>query len=372
MSLRIFISLVLIGVAFTACSTDDSLPIDKQIEVLRMERASLDDKIRTLEMRLGPKAVLNGAQVVTTMTTTIAPFAHVLDVKGAVDSKSTVQVSTQTGGRIIRVNVVSGQAVAKGQLLIELDAELVQKGLEEVKLQLDFARMMYDKQKRIYDQKAGSEVQYLMAKNQVEALERRYESLNEQLAMARIVAPVSGYADNVIAKVGEIAIPGMPLTTVVNNSDMRIVVDLSETFISSVSSGDLVRVEFNDINDSLLTTINTVARTVNPISRTFRVEIPVKKVPVNLRPNTTCRVLITDQTIERALAIPLTSLLRDNTGAYVYTLDAKSIARRKNVVTGLISGGMIEIKSGLSAGEQIVVRGSTDIADGQVVRIVNQ
>jgi len=372
MPLRIFVSLLLAAAVLASCSKESNLPVEKQIDALRKERAAIDDKIRTLESSLGSKTTLNSAQVVTTMTTAIGPFVHTIDVKGLVDSRSTVQVSSLIGGRIIRVGIVTGQSVTKGQLLFELDAEVVRKGLSEVKLQLDFARILYEKQKRIYEQKAGSEVQYLTAKNQVEALESRYESLNEQLTTSRIVSPIAGFTDNVGAKVGEMAMPGMPLTTIVNNSDMRIVVDLAETYISSVSSGDPVKVMFGDINDSLVTRISTVSRTVNPLSRTFRIEIPVRTVPANLRPNATCRVVITDQTIANTLTVPLTGLLRDNAGPYVFTLDAKSIAHRKNVVTGLTSGGNIEITSGLAAGEQIVVRGATDIADGQLVRTVTK
>ncbi len=371
MKVHILTMLVIAGAVLAACSSNSDQPLDKQIEALRKERAAIDDKIRAMEAQLGTKARTSDAQVVTTMTTAVAPFAHIIDVKGSVDSRSTVQVSPQMGGRIVSVNVISGQAVAKGQLLYELDAEVIRKGIDEVKVQLDFAQTLYDKQKRIYEQKAGSEIQYLTAKNQVESLERRLESLNEQLAMTRIKAPTAGFADNVTGKVGEMAMPGMPLVTIVNTSDMRVNVDLAESFISTVTNGDPVEVEFPEISDSLLTRINVVAKSVNPLSRTFRVEIPVRPVPANLRPNTTCRVLITDQVVPNAIAVPIAAVLSDNAGSYVFVRDEKNVARRKSVETGLTSGGSIQIVKGLTAGEHVIVRGATDIADGQVVRTVN-
>jgi RND family efflux transporter MFP subunit len=371
MKFRILTMFVIAGAVLGACSKGGDEPLDKQLDALRKERATLDAKIREIESKLGGKSKGSDAQVVTTITTVVAPFAHVIDVKGSVDSRSTIQVAPQMGGRIISVNVISGQAVAKGQLLYELDAEVIRKGIDEVKVQLDFARTLYEKQKRIYDQKAGSEIQYLTAKNQVESLERRLESLNEQLAMTRIKAPTAGFADNVTGKVGEMAMPGMPLVTIVNTSDMRVNVDLAESFISTVTNGDPVEVEFPEISDSLVTRINVVAKSVNPLSRTFRVEIPVRPVPANLRPNTTCRVLITDQVIPNAVAVPIAAVLADNGGSYVFVRDEKNIARRKTVETGLTSGGLIQIVSGLGAGENVIVRGATDIADGQIVRTVN-
>ncbi len=371
MTLRTLSLVVLAAFAVASCSQKE-VPISEQLAELRKERAAIDEKIRALEATpTGTAEAKAEMQPVSTITAQVAPFEHVIDVKGTVDSRSTIQVSPQAGGRIVAINVISGQAVSKGQILFELDAEIILKGIEEVKVQLDFAKTLFEKQKRIYEQKAGSEIQYLTAKNQVESLERRLESLNEQLALTKVKAPTSGFADNVTGKLGEMAMPGMPLVTVVNTSDMRVNVDLSETFIATVSSGDPVRVDFPEISDTLRTRINVVAKSVNPLSRTFRVEIPVRPVPANLRPNSTCRVLITDQVIPSTIAVPLAAVLSDNDGSYVFIRDEKGIARRKSVQTGLTSGNSIQVISGIAAGEVVVVRGATDIADGQAVRIEN-
>ncbi|MBK6292321.1 MAG: efflux RND transporter periplasmic adaptor subunit [Ignavibacteria bacterium] len=370
MTFRTISSIVLIGIVTMACSKDTDKPLEQQLDSLRTEKAKIEEKITELQKKLGKVNTPLAAQPVTTITAAMQSFAHVLDAKGTVDSRSSLQITPQMAGRIVRVNVVNGEAISKGQLLVELDAEIVRKGIEEVKTQLDFAVTMFEKQKRIYDQKAGSEVQYLSAKNQKESLERRLESLNEQLAMSRVVAPTSGFADNVVAKVGENVAPGMPLLTVVNTSDMRVVVDLAESFIGTVTTGDPVTIQYQEISDSMKTKINVVAKSVNPVSRTFRVEIPVRPVPPNLRPNTTCRVLINDVTVASTIVMPLTAVLHDNIGSYVYIVDDKSTARRREVQTGLTSGGNVQIVMGLSVGENVIVRGAVDVADGQIVRTV--
>ncbi|MCX6139683.1 MAG: efflux RND transporter periplasmic adaptor subunit [Candidatus Kapabacteria bacterium] len=370
MNLRFLPIIALLGFGVIACSKNSDKPIQAQLDSLRKEKSNIESKIEELQGKLGTKGTPAEAQPVTIISAAFQSFAHVVDVKGTVDSRSSLQITPQMAGRIVKVNVVNGQPIAKGQLLVELDAEIIRKGVEEVKTQLDFAVTMYEKQKRIFDQKAGSEIQYLSAKNQKESLERRLESLNEQLAMSRILAPTSGFADNVMAKVGENVAPGMPLLTVVNTSDMRIVVDLAETFIGSVTSGDPVTIYYPEISDSLKTRINVVSKTVNPVSRTFRIEIPVRPAPANLRPNTTCRVLINDVTIASTIVMPLSAVLHDNVGAYVYIVDEKNTARRRDVTTGLTSGGGAQIASGLQVGENVIVRGAADVADGQIVRTV--
>jgi hypothetical protein len=361
----------IVGLVLTACSSESGQSVDKQLDELRKQRASIDQKIRELESGQNPAEALAGAQPVETLTLAPQVFEHHVDAKGTVDSRSSVTVSPLMGGRVELLSIANGQSVKKGQLLLELDNEVIKKGIDEVQVQLDFATTLFEKQKRIFEMKAGSEIQYLAAKNQKEALERRLESLKEQLSMSRIVAPTSGYIDNLTAKYGENLGPGMPICTIVNTSDMRVVVDLAEAFIPSITVGDMVTVHFSEIADSMVTKITTVAKTVNPVSRTFRVEIPLTSVPNNLRPNTTCRVVINDVTIPAALVLPLSAVLHDNSGSYAYVVDAKGTVRRRTLTTGLTSGGSIQILSGMQPGEKVITRGATDVADGQIVRVVN-
>lgn len=364
-------SAAIVGLVLSACSSESGQSVDKQLDELRKQRASIDQQIRDLEARQNPAEAMAGAQPVEIVSLEPQVFQHHVDAKGTVDSRSSVTISPLMGGRVDLLSISNGQAVKKGQLLLELDNEVIKKGIDEVQVQLDFATTLFEKQKRIFEMKAGSEIQYLAAKNQKEALERRLESLKEQLSMSRIVAPTSGYIDNLTAKIGENVGPGMPICTIVNTSDMRIVVDLAESFIPSITAGDPVMIHFSEIGDSMMTKITTVAKTVNPVSRTFRVEIPLTSMPKNLRPNTTCRVVINDVTVPNALVLPLSAVLHDNAGTYAYTIDAKGAVHRRALTTGLTSGGSIQVLEGLQAGEKVITRGTTDVADGQIVRVVN-
>lgn len=359
-------------VTLSSCGNSNADSIQTQLDDLRSQRSQIDTKIKELESKLLSTPNATAAIPVTVVTVSEAELPHVVDVKGTIESKSTVMLSSQLPGRITGVYVSSGQLVKAGQVLAEVDNEAIKRGIDEVKVQLDFARTLYEKQKRVFDQKAGSEIQYLTAKSQLEALERRMESLKEQLSMSRITAPRSGICDNVTAKVGEMAAPGMPLMMLVNMSDVRVIVDVSEAFVSTISAGDKAMITFGESSDSISTTVTSVSKVVNPLNRTFRLELPISKVPPTVRPNATCRVAINDVTIAKGLSVPLSGVQRDGTGSYVFTVKEGKVVQRKNIQTGITAGVMIQVVSGLSAGDVIIDKGVTTVADGQTVKVVNQ
>lgn len=371
MSYRLIAIFALTTLILVACGQQE-LPVEKQLEQLRTERITLDAKIRDLEKKVKGKNSTQDAQSVTFTTTQLAPFNHVIDLKGTIESRSSVQVTPKTAGQLITLTVRNGDAVTKGQLLAQIDDELIRKGMDEVKVQLDFATTLYEKQKRIFEAKAGSEIQYLTAKNQMESLQRRMESLVEQSKLCKIVAPVSGYADMVMPKVGENVAPGYPIMTIVNLSDLRIVADVAESYISTVNTGDAVKIYLPEIGDTVQSRISVVSKNVNPMSRAFQVEIPVAGAKGNLRPNTTCGLMISDQTVPKTLAVPIESVLKDAEGQYVFVIDEKNAVSRRGISTGLSSGGSIQVTGGLSPNERVVVRGALDVADGQRVRPVQQ
>jgi len=361
---------IVAALTLASCSNESELPKDQLLLNLKKERATIDDKISALERELGKAAGSKDGIPVSTMTATQHDFQHVIDVKGSVDSRSSVMVTAKMAGTIAKLTVTNGQMVKKGQLLVELDAEITKRGIDEVKTQLDFATTLYEKQQRIYDQKAGSEVQYLSAKNQKESLERRLLSLQEQLELSRIYAPTTGYIDNLVPKLGENIAPGMPILTVVNTSDMRVVADLAESYIKSVNIGDRATIIFGESGDTVQATVAIVSKNVNVVNRTIRVEMPLRSTLSSIRPNMTCNVLINDVTIANAITLPLTAVLRESDATYCYTVDAKGRVVRRDINVGLISGSNVEIVNGLNAGENVIVKGMLDVAAGQHVRVI--
>lgn len=340
------------------------------LEQYRKERNELDAKIRELERINTADSENSSSTPVTIITTTKENFEHEILVKATVDSRSSVAVSSRTSGQITSLYVTNGQTVTKGQLLAELDSDIIQRGIDEVTTQLEFAVTMFEKQERIYQQKAGSEVQYLQAKNNKESLERRLASLKEQLETTKIKAPTSGYIDGLRPKAGEVVMAGVPIMTIVNTSDLRVVADLSESHIATVQSGDAVRITFPETQTVVQNKIGVVSPTVNPINRTFRIEIPLRSVHPLPRPNTTCDLVIVDQVIPQSIVLPLEAIVKENGMTFVFVVEGKNV-KKVPVEMGLVNGSRAVITSGLVEGKQVVVRGATQIADGQEVRVVS-
>lgn len=361
-------------VLLSACSSngnpeDAKLPPAKQLEAYRAERAKLDQKIKALETRLGKSARTDGNAPVTEFIAKLGPFEHFVVVKGTVESRSSASIAPKTSGQLVSLHVANGQLVKKGDLLAEQDAEIIRRGLDEVTTQLEFATTLFQKQERIFNQKAGSEIQYLQAKTNKEALEKKLASLKEQLALTRITAPVSGYVDGLVPRAGELVMAGMPIMTVVNTSDMRVVADVAETYVNTISSGDPVTVMFSELGDTVKTRLGNVARNINAVSRTFRVEIPVSTMSAKLRPNSTCNISINDVTTPKAIAIPLEAIVRQNDKAFVYVI-SNNVATKREILTGMVSNAMVEVVHGVNANDHVVVRGATNLAEGQRVSVI--
>ena len=341
------------------------LKLSGEIEKLESEIAKSDPAVRE-QVRRSPVNVANVEEV---------KYQHFVNIQGKVEANNNIQVSPVLGGRVIQIFSSQGQYVKKGQLLAQLDDAVMKRSIEEVKTSLDLANIMYEKQKRLWDQQIGTEVQYLTAKNQKEALERRLETLEEQLDMSKIKAPISGTVDEIIPKVGETVSPGFPAFRIVNNADLSFKADLSESYIPYIKRGDLVKLNFPTIDKTLEARVSTVGQSIDPNNRTFKVEV---KLPADkmLKSNMFGEVSINDQTIEKAVMIPLEVIQQSEKGPFIFVAQKsadgdKWKAFRKNIELGLSDEGLIQAKSGLSPGEKLIISGYKDLSDGQEV-IINQ
>ncbi len=361
-----FVALAATMLMLTACGGDESL------ETLLAQRDAIDAKIKALEGTAASSRTETAPVPVTIATTNEAPFEHIIDIRGSVQSRTTISVSPRTGGIVTKLPVVNGQFVQKGALLLEIDSELTRRALEEVETQLELAVTMYERQRRIYEAKAGSEMQYLQAKTSKESLEKRMASLREQLALHQVVAPVAGIVDGVRPRLGETVAPGMPVLTIVNTADMHVAVDLAEVHVRDVTPGDPVTIIVPDAADTIRTRISTVGKLVDPVSRTVHVEIPLSRAGASIRPNMTAVVRINDLTIPKAISMPLAGIVRDGDRAYVHVVNAQGAATRRDVEIGRVSGDQVQVVSGLGSGDKVIVGGALEVAEGQRVRIINE
>ncbi|MGN6511302.1 MAG: efflux RND transporter periplasmic adaptor subunit [Chitinophaga sp.] len=343
----------------------------EKLQELKKQKATLDLEISKLEKEL--KA---GDSTVKTKTVTIAPvedtlFEHFIDIQGNVDARENVNVGAQSPGIIKAIYVKEGQHVSKGQALAQIDDQVARAGIAELQTQLDLAKTLFAKQENLWKQKIGSEVQYLNAKTNVESLERKLATLKEQQALTRIVSPINGTVDAVIAKLGDNAAPGQPAFRVVNSSNLRVVANIAESFAGRVKTGDEVIVTLPDIQKEIRTRIGFASKVIDPLSRTIKVEIPLKP-SADLRPNMIAQLRIVDYRAKDAIVIPVNVIQYSLGKPYVLTVKeegGKLQASRVNIELGRTYNDKAEIKSGLKDGDRIITTGFQGLNDNDYVKL---
>jgi membrane fusion protein, multidrug efflux system len=356
----------------TACGNT----VDKQAELtaLKKQRDELNVKIKTIEDDLKLSGNTTELKMTDVMVTGAqqSVFNHYLEVQGKVDGEDNIAVSSQMAGVITSVFVKEGDAVRKGQVLAQLDNSVLKQQIESVKTQLSFATNLYNKQKALWDQQIGSEVQYLSAKNNKESLEANLATLNDQMEMSRIKSPINGTVEEVNLKVGQMASPGLPAVRVVNFSTVKILADISEAYSSRIKVGNSVIVMFPDFNAEIDAKIHFTSKYINPTNRTFQTEIRLGPSKVEYRANMMAVVKINDYNNPSAFVIPV-SLVRESTsGKYVYVAkeeNGKLVARRQIVTVGSTYNGKAEITNGIAKGDLVITTGYSSLMDGQLIKV---
>jgi len=373
-------------IAITALAVACNAPADKnanletkkkQLEQAQVELAGLKDKIAALEKEIGEAdptfaQQINKAILVTTFVAEKKPFEHKVEVRGSVESRKNILISAQTGGEIQKVHVREGQNVSKGQVLVSLNADIIRNSIAELKTSLELANSVYEKQSRLWEQKIGTELQYLQAKNNKESLERRLNTAYAQLDQAIVKAPFSGTIDQLPAREGEIAAPGLPLVRVVSLEDTYIKADVSERFIGKFKAGDPVEVYFPSQNKKLTTKIASVSQVINAENRTFIVEVQLPRVNFTVKPNQVVVLNLRDYMSEATLAVPTRIIQKDEDGQFIFTVDDRDgrlLAKKIHITTGITSMTETEVLAGLMGNEQIVDEGYRDLTEGVEVEI---
>lgn len=367
----LYLSLLLLVVA---CKPANDLEAKKaelakyrtQMDELKNQIAQLEKEIAKLDTSSNQKK----AKLVTIAPVSRLDFNHYVDIQGAVESDQNIAVQPGMPGVVMRVNVKEGDAVSVGTILAETDNRAIRENIGQLQTNLDFARTAFEKQKRLWDKKIGSEIQYLQAKTQYESLQKSMAALEAQLDMSRIKSPISGVVDQVNVKVGEYAAPGMfGAFRVVNVNSMKVTAKVADSYIGKVKTGNPVRVRITDLNDTLDAKITYVGKVVDPMSRTFKIEVNLSGLSTEIRPNMMVNLSINDEIIPQAIVMPSNYVQKDASGkTYVMLAEGpkgKMVARKRLVATGLAYGDKIVITSGLDGTEQFILSGYQDVTDGQ-------
>lgn len=358
-----------------------SLPesLEEKQALLRDKRAALKELSREIEQLEAAIVVQDPGSaprraLVTASRVDRQDFTNYVDIQATVAAEDLVDATAEISGRVLRLTVEEGDNVRRGQLIATVDVEPIQKQIEEVETSLSLATTVFERQERLWEQRIGSEMQYLEAKNQRDRLQKNLERLRLQLNKRNVYAPISGAVERVLLQSGELAAPGMPIVQLLNTNDLVVAADLPETYLNAVRLGEQVSIRIPALDLDFEAPITQIGRTIDEANRTFRVEADLpRSLNSRLKPNLLAEMLIRDYTAQDVIALPADRVQQDVSGQHYVFIVAEGengpIARRVAVTTGRAAGGRILIESGLQGGEQLILEGARNLTDGQPIEV---
>lgn len=383
----------LIAISMAACGSNAAKDkkaelgdMKVKLEKLKKDKTGLDMQIRQLEEQIAkadPTAASAVKKLVSVDTVRVQDFTHYIDLQGKIDAKNVAYVAPRGGGGTVKAIYVSkGQAVRKGQLLLKLDDAIArqqvataQQQIAGLEAQAKLSQSIYERQQNLWKQNIGTEVQVLQAKTRMEADASQLSTARanvrlaqESLNMTNVYAEINGIIDVLNIRVGEFFSGGQ--MTIVNTTDLKILVQVPENYLSKIQVGTPIVVTLPELNNRMINaTVSVVSKFIDPITRSFYIEgkIPSDK---DFRPNQIATVRIQDYKATATIAVPVNVVQSDEKGKYVYVMgteNGRQVARKRVVNVGEAYGGLIEIKSGLTGGELIISEGYQTVYDGQAI-----
>lgn len=344
-------------------------PKDKKAELadLKKQQAEISSKITKLQAELGTQDSTKSTNVAVVDVKT-SSFTNYIDVQGSIDAKDNVQAYPQAQGVITAIYVKVGDHVKKGQTIVQLDNSVLREQIAQGETQVSLMKTLYDRQKNLWDQKIGTEVQYLQAQTNLQAAQKSLGALREQSDMYRIVSPINGTVDQMDLKLGQAASPATTSIRIVNTESLKVKANVPESYAANIHQGDMVKVVVPDANDSVTAKVTFAAKVIDPSSRSFAIEIQLPGSQ-RIRPNMTAVLKIADYSKTNAVVVPLNSVQKSESGDFVF-VDENGTAKKKDIIAGGSYGGKTEVKSGLSPGDKLITDGASEVEDGDRVKVV--
>ena len=371
------ITLIALALGFlSSCgnsTTEETLR--SELESLRQQKRDITQQISETEQKLS--AVSDGGEQISrdpVVLQTLEPitFKHFFEASGSVEAVNEAFISPEVNGQITAIYVQEGDRVRKGQLLARLNTDVTEKTIAELKTSLTLATEVFERQERLWNQQIGSELQYLEARNSKQNLENRLETIQAQLDMSVINAPIDGIVEKVNQKKGELSGPGMQLIQLVDLSELFVRADISESFLPSIKSGDEVNLRIPSYPDYEKTMkINRVGNVINKNNRTFEVELRFENTDEMLKPNMIAIIRVNDFTANNSLVVPSKVIKEDLNGRYIYVAakeENELVARKRYIEVGRTFGSETRVTKGLEAGDQIITEGFSRVTDGSLLK----
>ena len=374
----ILLGITVLGIISCGSPEEVEQTVDEKrvaLMTLKKDKVALDQKIKKLEAEIEKIApsVPKAKKLVTIQVIKSDDFKRYIDIQGSVQSSDAVMATSEIGGRLTSMTVDEGDYLKAGSLLATVDVQTIKNQIIEVEKSLELATDVFKRQERLWNQEIGSEIQYLQAKNNKERLEKSLESVNFQLTKANVYAPLSGYADIIFLKKGELAGPGAPIVQIINTSTVKVVADVPESLLGKVKKGEYVEIVFPALEEQRKGRVSLLGRSIDPANRTFKVEVSMANTGNRLKPNLLSIMKINDLTVNKTIAIPLELVQQEISGKdYVFVVNESpdgKVSKKRYVVTGPTFENAIVIEEGLADGDQIILDGARGLSSDEPIEI---
>ncbi|PQJ71855.1 efflux RND transporter periplasmic adaptor subunit [Polaribacter butkevichii] len=341
---------------------------------------AINTDLEAINEAISKKDTIKKLPLITTIKVKEEVFNHYLEIQGNVKTKQNILIYPEMAGILKTVYVKEGQKVSKGQLLATIDDGGLGNQVAQLEATTQLAKTTFERQKRLWEQKIGSEIQFLQAKTSYEAQRNSLKQLKSQQSKSSIRAPFSGVIDDVIKETGTVIAPGQgsEVFRIVNLNNMYVEAEVPERYITSIQKNKEVKIEFPVLGTSLNSSIRQVGSFINPNNRSFKIEVPVANKSGNVKPNLTAKLQINDYTDAKAILIPQSIISENANGEqFVYAIkdknsDNEAIAERVVIKTGKTQGNFIEVLENLTVGTEIIKEGARSVNNGQTVKVINK
>ena len=370
------VSLLIASAIFASCGnkdntqTVDQLIAAKNNKELQARKATIQADLAKIDAALAALNVRKEEALVSVATLKDTVFNHYLDIQGSIDTKENILIQPEMPGTLIALNVKAGQRVSKGQLLARVDDGGSSQQVASLETQYQLAKTTFERQKNLWNQKIGSEIQYLQAQTQMLSLQRSVAQAKAMLSKTEIRAPFSGTIDEVFVEKGQV-VSASPqgLMRIVNLNNMYVSTSVPESYIGKLKVGTQVDVFLTSLNKNYKGKVRQIGNFINPNNRSFGIEVSIPNPENLLRPNQVAKLKVIDYTVKNAIVVPSNIIQEDGKGNQFVFVASNSngktaTAKKAMVTTGKSSDNVTEILSGLSANDIIVIEGVNTISEG--------
>ena len=371
-----YIILIIATIVTFSCGEETKKSSLEELNVQRLiivnQLDSLNTKLKALESEITKIDPNKKHPIVTAFTVKNDVFKHYIEIQGVVQADKNIEIRPELGGTVNSILVKEGQKVSSGQLLIQLDDSSVKNTLDELNTQLSLAKTTFERQERLWNQKIGSEMQYLQAKAQKESLENNLASIKTQARKMKITAPFSGIVDVIYPKNGELTNPQMPVIRLINLDKVYVEADITESYLPVIKVGTEAVLNFPSINKEITSEIAQIGHYINPDNRSFKTRINISNKDQSIKPNLLADLKILDFEAT-GIIIPSNLIQQDQTGAdYVYII--KNEEGQNKIVKSLITitneyQHNVYVTEGIAENDMLANAGARLIKEGDIVEI---